>query len=116
MSRDLTQRGEGAIVEEGDRGELAPRREGSFSFRYSYRSITSVGGKTHVHAKEQRFEEGKLETEEIEATVDGSVYEEAADRAGRAFVDQMGLLWSAWSSLLQPFLPPRGDDDDDDRR
>ena len=44
------------------------------SFRYSYRSIYSDGVNTHVKAKERRFENGKIESEDFEGTMEKSVY------------------------------------------
>ncbi len=38
------------------------------SFKYSYRSIYSDGVNTHVKAKERRFENGKIESEDFEGT------------------------------------------------
>ena len=33
------------------------------SFRYSYREVSSAGGKTHLRAKEKSFEDGKFKSE-----------------------------------------------------
>lgn len=72
-----------------------------FSFRYGYRSMTSIGGKTHFKARDVRFEDGKIEAEEIEGTMDESAYNRAAGELQRSFFDQL-------SSFLRPFLLPFG--------
>lgn len=36
------------------------RKNPFISFRYSYREVSSVGGKTHLRAKEKSFENGKF--------------------------------------------------------
>jgi len=54
-------------------GALAPRQGSVFPWirlRYSYRSLSTEGDRTHVVIRERRFEDGRLEAEDVEATVD----------------------------------------------
>ena len=44
------------------------------SFHYSYKSVSSMGGKIHIKSKEKSYENGKFQSEEFEGTVDGHVY------------------------------------------
>jgi hypothetical protein len=73
------------------------------SFRYSYKSISSFGGKTHIRAKEQRFENGKLETEEFEGTTDGNVYHHMLRDMQNYYLKQMAALSKSWSAFFLPF-------------
>jgi hypothetical protein len=91
---------------------IATRESPFFSFRYFYGSMTSSGGVTRVTAREQRFEDGKLEHEELEATLPATVYATAAAEAQEAVASQMRALWSAWTPLLLPWLAgPKRDDE-----
>ncbi len=91
--------------------EVSGRGSGFISYRYSCRSISSAGGRTHVQAREDRFENGKLESREFEGVMDGGVYADAVGRMQQSFLDQMKLFFRPFAGFL-PFLP---DDRDPDR-
>ena len=67
------------------------------SFRYSYRSIYSDGINTHVKAKERRFENGKIESEDFEGTMEQSVYNQVAKEMNRYLAMQVDFF-------LRPFM------------
>ena len=74
-----------------------------FSFKYSFKSISSSGGKSHIKIKEQRFENGKFETEEFEGTTDGNVYNNMIREMQNYYLNQISKLLKPWSSLFLPF-------------
>lgn len=78
------------------------------SFRYSYRSMTSDGHTTHIHAKEQRFENGQFETEEFEGTMEGDAYNDSVNEMQRRFQKRLASFFNPFSAFL-PF------DDDNER-
>ena len=67
------------------------------SFRYSYRSMYSDGINTHVKAKERRFENGKIESEDFEGTMEQSVYNQVAKEMLRYLTMQVDFF-------LRPFM------------
>lgn len=92
-------------VKEADQGDIEPSAYKSpfISFRYSYTSISSSGGKTHIKAKERRFENGKFESEEFEGTTDGSMYNNAAKELQDNFLNQVSGFYKNLLSFLLPF-------------
>ena len=78
------------------------------SFRYSYKSMTASGGKTHVRAKNQRFENGRFESEEFEGTLDGNMYEEAMKETEHMFGEMQDMFFKRIPSCFKPssFLAP----------
>lgn len=71
-----------------------------FSFHYSYREISSVGGQTRIKGKDMRFANGKLETEEFEGTTGASPYETMLqDVQDRMFAPMRAFL-EQWSRFL----------------
>ena len=71
------------------------------SFRYSYRSIYSDGVNTHVKAKERRFENGKIESEDFEGTMEQSIYHQAAREMRRYLAMQVDFFLGPFSFLLR---------------
>lgn len=69
-----------------------------FNFRYACRSITFSDGQTHLKAREERFINGKFESEEIEGTYGGEVYQNVVTEMSRAWLNMM-------TALMQPMLP-----------
>ncbi len=80
--------------------ETAKHRNPFFSFRYSYKSMSSFGGKTYIKAKEKRFANGKFESEEFEGTMDGGVF----DNAVKEMEDNLSNLVSSFFKPLSFFL------------
>ena len=62
---------------------IPTRTSGFLSFTYSHREISQSGGKTRIRSREYRFENGELQSEEFDGTLDGSVYFDAVDQAHR---------------------------------
>lgn len=97
--------GNDRVVERPGARALEKARPGLFpflSFRYSFRSMTAGSdGKAHMRAAEHRFENGKLESEEFEATADLKDYFEFLNRLQQKVFDQ-------FTSFMRPFLPPSG--------
>lgn len=69
------------------------------SFRYSYRSMYSDGVNTYVKAKERRFENGKIESEDYEGTMDQNVYNQVAKEMYRYLAMQMEFILRPFSLL-----------------
>jgi hypothetical protein len=67
-----------------------------FSFRYSYKSISHSGGRSHVKSVEQRFENGKFETEEFEGTTHGNMYDDVISKMQKYYIDQISALLKPW--------------------
>jgi hypothetical protein len=82
-----------------------PRGDG-FSFRYSYREVTLSGGTTRIRSREHRFEDGKLQSEEFDATTDGAVYHDAVKTAQDLVTNQVNSFVKLFSAFL-PFSRPR---------
>lgn len=72
------------------------------SFRYSYKEISSGGGKTHIRSKEKSFENGKFKSEEFEGTLPGNVYVNMVGEMQKLFFNQISALMKPFSRLL-PF-------------
>ncbi len=78
---------------------------GSFiSFRYSYKSMSSFGGKTYIRSKEQRFENGKMETEEFEGVAEGDFCTHTVREMQNMFVRQVESFFKTMTFFL-PFSP-----------
>jgi len=76
---------------------------GSFiSFNYSYKSMTYINGKTHVHSKTRRFENGRLESEEFSGVTDGNVWMNSAAEIQNQFFKQLANIFKPFSMFL-PF-------------
>jgi len=83
-----------------------------FSFSYSYKEISSIGGKTVVKSKETRFEDGRLRSEEFEGTLQGSAYADMVGQAHQYFMSQTTSILNQ----LSWFLPFRTGNPTDDSR
>jgi len=91
--------------------ETSPYSATSFiSYRYSYKSVSSFNGKTHIKAKQERFENGKFETEEFEGTADGNLYDNAVEDLQRSLIQNFSSLFNPFS-----FLPSFSQKDDKDK-
>ncbi len=73
------------------------------SFRYSSRSMVSFGGKTYIKAKEKRFENGKLEQEEFEGTIDGDMSNLISTQLFKSAQKMLSSLFNPF----QLFLPKK---------
>lgn len=73
------------------------------SFKYSYRSIYSDGEKTHIKAKENRFENGHFESAEFEGTMDQSVNNQMVKEMHSYFKKQLDFFIRPFS-FFQPRL------------
>jgi hypothetical protein len=71
------------------------------SFRYSYRSMCSDGVNTHVKAKERRFENGRIESEDFEGKMEQSVYNQVAAEMLRYLTMQVDFFLRPFSFLLR---------------
>lgn len=89
---------------------IGPPPEGRpfFSFRYSYKQVSCVGGKTYIKSKESRFEGGKFESEEFEGTTDQGVYVDALRETQKYLLNQTALYLKQLSFFL-PFSINRKD-------
>ncbi|MGH8547749.1 MAG: hypothetical protein ACRERU_03950 [Methylococcales bacterium] len=73
---------------------------GFFSFRYSYQEMSSSEGKTHVHSRQYRYENGKLSTEEFEGTADGIIYDQAVQNMRHLIADSMNFFFQPFASMI----------------
>jgi hypothetical protein len=73
-----------------------------FSFRFSYTEVSSNGEKTHVQARETRFENGKMTSQTFEGTAGPEVYNEAVTAMQNHFVNQTAFFMKSLSLFL-PF-------------
>ncbi|HPL68073.1 MAG TPA: hypothetical protein PLG94_16190 [Smithellaceae bacterium] len=73
-----------------------------FSFRYSYKEISSDGGRTRIRSKEKSFENGKFKSEEFEGTLPGNIYFNMVGEMQKMFFNQFSTLMKPFSLLL-PF-------------
>ena len=92
-------------------GQQGRPRSPWLSFRYSYRSVTADEERAHVVAREARFEDGRLETEELEGTLDRRAAAEILGAMQRLLHERASALLRPLSSLL---LPRRRRDDHDE--
>jgi hypothetical protein len=109
MRKELPGKATGKDIEKSPRREadvLEPEQKTSpfIRFHYSYREISSVNGRTRIRAKEKRFADGKMESEEFEGTLDGHVYENMLSGMQRQFLRRMEALMKPFSLFL-PFGP-----------
>ncbi|MGV8056671.1 MAG: hypothetical protein AB2L12_01350 [Smithellaceae bacterium] len=83
---------------------LDPVRKASpfINFRYSYKEISSIGGKTQIRSKEKSFENGNFKSEEFEGTLDGNVYSNIVGEIQKQFLNQMASFIKPFSMFL-PF-------------
>ena len=72
------------------------------SFTYSYKEISTLGGKTYVKSKQTRFEDGRLKSEAFEGTLDGTAYGDMVGQAQALFMSQMAHFLKQFSLFL-PF-------------
>ena len=85
---------------------------GFFTYRYSYRSIATDGEKTYVTGREQRFENGKLETEEFEGPTGADVFTGAVAQMQNQMQKMMARQMELFFKPFSLFLPY----DDDDKK
>jgi len=80
---------------------LDPLKKASpfLSFHYSYREISSDGGKTHIRSKEKSFENGKFKSEEFEGTLPGNVSNMIGEMQ-KLFLNQLSAFTNPFSMFL----------------
>ena len=79
-----------------------PQPGGWLSFSYSHREVSLSDGKTRIRSREYRLQDGKLEAEEFDGTLDGSVYHAAVAQAHELMQAQMKTFLGVFSAFL-PF-------------
>lgn len=109
MPKEITKKGTDGQIEgtKGREMEILEPRQGVFpfiSFRYSYREISSVNGRTQIRSKDTRFADGRLESEEFEGTLGGHVYGDVVSGMQRQFLRQLEAFLKPFSMML-PFGP-----------
>lgn len=82
--------------------EPVQNRASFISFNYSYKSMTYSNGKTHVHSRSQRFENGRLESEEFSGVMDGNVWNNSSAEIQNQFLKQITDFFKPFSMFL-PF-------------
>jgi hypothetical protein len=101
MTRDIEKKDQNEIIRHTAKNDveiLEPEKKAHpfISFRYSYKSISSKDGKTHIKSKEKSFENGKFQSEEFEGTLPGNVF---INMAG----DMQKHIWSKMTAFMKPF-------------
>jgi hypothetical protein len=91
-------------LEESRTGSLPAARteaSGFFSFTYSHREVSLSGRKTRIRSREYRFQNGKLESEEFDGTLDASAYRNAV-----AAVHELAMAQTrSFLQFFSAFLP-----------
>ncbi|HVK55763.1 MAG TPA: hypothetical protein VM532_12130 [Burkholderiales bacterium] len=82
-----------------------------FSFRFSYTEVSSKGDKTHVQARETRFENGKMTSQTFEGTAGPEVYDDIVTAMQNHFVNQTAFFMKSLSLFL-PFSSRKPDGED----
>jgi hypothetical protein len=80
-----------------------------FEFRHSIISISQFDGKTRIEARENRFVDGKLESERFEAEAEPEFFKNAVGQICGAYLDFISQLMAPFTRL-NPFLPFPGRD------
>lgn len=79
-----------------------------FSFTYSSHEMHIADGRTHVKAKQVRFEDGRIKTEQFEGQLPANVYEQTLGETQRFFADQTMSMLNGFSALFSlPMKHPR---------
>ena len=88
---------------------------GFFSFRYSYRAVSDFGGRVRLKAKDSRYENGKLESEEFEGVLDqGPSFYDLHLELQRRFQEQaISFMKSLFFPFSLFFQPQRKDQEED---
>lgn len=77
-----------------------PKADPFVSFRYSYTSIGTAGGKAYLKSRKARFEDGKLTSEAFDGSLDRGVYDQIVSQAQQYFLGQMALFLQSLSLFL----------------
>jgi hypothetical protein len=86
---------------------------GFFSFRYSYREVSDFSGRVRLKAKDTRYVNGKLESEEFDSVLDlGPSFYDLHLELQRHFQEQ---AMSFMKSLLFPFFRPQRKHPEEDK-
>ena len=101
MAKNLDKKDRGEIIRNPENHDIeiinpAQKKSPFISFHYSYKEISSDGGKTYMRSKEKSFENGKFKSEEFEGTLPGNVYSNMVGEMQKLFFNQI-------SSLMKPF-------------
>lgn len=101
MTKDIEKKDQNEIIRHSvpDDVEILdpPKKAHTFiSFRYSYKSVSSAGGNTHIKSKKKSFENGKFQSEEFEGTLPGSVFTNMAGEMQKRILNQI-------TAFLKPF-------------
>ncbi len=75
-----------------------------FEFRHTTVSITLSEGTTHVKARENRFLNGRMESEQFEGTAGQELFENAARKMISAYADAFSQMLDTFARF-NPFLP-----------
>lgn len=70
------------------------------SLRYARFSIATENDRAHVTAQQVRLEDGRLESEQLEGTLEGGEARRLLEGARQALTDRLGALLAPLRSLL----------------
>lgn len=106
MSKYIVKKGTNE-VQKSDHGKVkfmeSSRPSGSFiSFQYTYKSMSFSDGKTYVRSKRERFENGRIESEEFEGTMEGNAFMNTFLEMQNQFLKQINSFFNPLSFFL-PF-------------
>ena len=76
------------------------RANPSISFRYSYREVSSAGGKTYLKSKDKSFIDGKFKSEEFEGEAPGNLYSNMVKETQKMFFGQISSVLNMFSGFL----------------
>jgi len=107
MAKYVAGKDDGRMIEKAKKGEvevLEPIQKSTpfFSFHYSYKEISSVGGQTRIRSKKRQFTNGKFESEDFEGTLGGHVYDHMVSDTQKYFLNYIDSFLKPFYALL-PF-------------
>jgi len=82
------------------RSSASLERGPGISFRYSFHSVQADERGAHFVAREARFEQGRLQTESLEGTIDRERYEQAIQALKGQVVQRVATLLAPIAALL----------------
>lgn len=72
-----------------------------FKFRFSYKEMSSAGGKTYYKSIDNRFQDGKFFTsEEFEGTTGQEAYTNAVKELHTYWINQTAMFWKQMSMFM----------------
>lgn len=102
MNKDAVKHAIATDLEKAGQGKFTVAQQcGRLNFRYACREVSLAGGTARIRAHQHRFEDGRLQSEEFEATTDGAAYHDAVRATEGLVMSQVNSV----AKLFSAFLP-----------